>query len=895
MSLTSGTKLGPYEIQYPLGAGGMGEVYRARDTRLDRAVAVKILATHLSSSCELKQRFEREARALSSLNHPNICHLYDIGSQNGTDYLVMEFLEGEPLSARLLRGPLSVNDAVKIGAQVAEALQVAHRVGILHRDLKPGNIMLTRSGAKLMDFGLAKPTAAGAISGSGSGPLLSGVTLDVTSAGSPLTSAGSILGTIEYMSPEQIAGKEADARSDIFALGAVLYEAVTGRRAFEGKSQISVASAILEKDPEPISATKPLTPPALEQVIKGCLAKSPDDRFQTAHDVKLQLKWIGESPIQITAAAPEAQGKRGWMLWAAVGALALTAVATATWWRPQPPTQVIRAMILPPEGTHFALLNRNGPAAFSPDGKRIAFVASRDGKLSLWVRSLDKVDPVELPDTTGAFFPFWSPDGNSIGFFSNGKLWRMAANGGTPVALCDAPNGRGASWGAGDVILFAPQIGSPLLRVPASGGKPEKVTVQPQGTESHRWPFFLPDGKHFIYLRTPIGSVDDNNEIRLGSIENQEETVLLRGRYYRSEFAAGQLLAVRDGALTAQKLDLSARKLVGDVAVVAEHVQRDDLVGGAVFSAAPNGLLLYQYGVEAAGERMLWVDAQGKETGQIAEPGFLGSTRISPDGTKIAFPNGTSENNIWIADVRTGARTRFSFGGKFVSSPAWSPDGKTLYFSFSEGGANTEIYARPADGSGPQQRVLAGQQKLAVADISPDNKYLLYEEGDAQSSQLKALPLGGDGKPDLLIDNLEGMPGGMAGAHNARVAPTGGWLAYQSHESHQTEVYIAKFPSGGSKYQVSVGGGLMPVWRKDGKQLYYLDPNQKLTAVDVELGKDQVRMGKPMPLFQTRVRASIGGGGYDVTRDGRFLLLNSTIESSAPLTLVTNWDAELKK
>ena len=445
------------------------------------------------------------------------------------------------------------------------------------------------------------------------------------------------------------------------------------------------------------------------------------------------------------------------------------------------------------------------------------------------------------------------------------------------------------------MILFAPQIGSPLLRVPASGGKPEKVTVQPQGTESHRWPFFLPDGKHFIYLRTPIGSVDDNNEIRLGSIEDQDETVLLRGRYYRSEFAAGQLLAVRDGALTAQKLDLSARKLVGDVAVVAEHVQRDDLVGGAVFSAAPNGLLLYQYGVEAAGERMLWVDAQGKETGQIAEPGFLGSTRISPDGTKIAFPNGTSENNIWIADVRTGARTRFSFGGKFVSSPAWSPDGKTLYFSFSEGGANTEIYARPADGSGPQQRVLAGQQKLAVADISPDNKYLLYEEGDAQSSQLKALPLGGDGKPVLLIDNLEGMPGGMAGAHNARVAPTGGWLAYQSHESHQTEVYIAKFPSGGSKYQVSVGGGLMPVWSKDGKQLYYLDPSQKLTAVDVELGKDQVRMGRPMPLFQTRVRASIGGGGYDVTRDGRFLLLNSTIESIAPLTLVTNWDAELKK
>jgi len=481
----------------------------------------------------------------------------------------------------------------------------------------------------------------------------------------------------------------------------------------------------------------------------------------------------------------------------------------------------------------------------------------------------------------------------------------MDANGGPPIPICNAVNGRGATWGTGDVIIFAPQIGSAIFRVPAAGGKPAAATAMPTTGESRRWPVFLPDGRHFIYLRTPLGSVDENNEIRLASLDNSEETVLLHGRYYLSSFASGQLLAVRDGALTAQKLDLSSGKLSGAVTVLAEHVQRDDLVAGAVFAATENGLLVYQYGVEAAAERMIWVDAQGKEAEQIVEEGFLGSARISPDETKVAYPNGTSENNIWVVDLKTGARTRFSFGGRFVNSPVWAPDGKTLYFSFSESGGPAAIYSRPADGSGPQRRVLAASKRLAAADVSPDGKYLIYEEGDPESSQLKALPLGGDGQPFLLVDHLEGMYGGLASARNARLAPTGGWLTYQSssevgfpvraNESHQTEVYIAKFPAGGSMYQVSPGGGFMPLWGKDGKHLYYLDPMQTLMVVDVDLGKDQVRLGKPVPLFQTRVRTSIGGGGYDVTREGRFLLVDSTTESPTPLTLVANWDAELKK
>jgi Tol biopolymer transport system component len=894
----------------------MGEVYRARDTRLDRTVAVKILPTHLSDNSEARQRFEREARTISSLNHPNICTLHDVGNQDGTSYLVMEYVQGETLESRLQKGPLPLKQTLEIGVQICDALEKAHRAGIVHRDLKPGNVMLTASGAKLLDFGLAKPAAAmlGSQALSDKGQLTpSTPTMNLSILGASaqaLTQQGSIVGTFQYMAPEVAQGREADARSDIFSFGCVLYEMITGRRAFEGKSQLSVLTAILEKDPEPLSTVQPSTPPALDYAIQTCLEKNPDNRFQTAHDMKLQLLWITKTGSQAGVPAFTSSRRNKNALWlTALAVLAGASIALATgWWQTRSPRQVIRATLLPPEGTQFALLNRNGPAAFSPDGKRIAFVASRAGKTSLWVRSLDKMDALELPSTSGAFFPFWSPDGNFIGFFANGKLWRMDANGGPPAAICDAPNGRGATWGPGDVILFAPQIGSPILRVPASGGEPVAVTEAPSGTESRRWPFFLPDGKHFIYLRSPIGSVTESNEVRLASLDRGEETVLLRGRYYLSSFASGQLLAVRDGALTAQKLDLSNRQLSGAVTVIAEHVQRDDLVAGAVFSATQNALLLYQYGVEAAGERMVWVDAQGKELQQLVEPGFLGSTRISPDGTKVAFPNGSSENNIWLLDLKTGARTRLSFGGRFVSSPAWSPDGKTVYFSFSESGEPPGIYSRPADGSGPQQRTLAGEKKLAVADVSPDGKYLLYEEGDAESSELKALPLGGDGKPLLVVDHLEGMPGGLAGARNARVAPTGGWVAYQSNESHQSgtslsafvsslgsEVYITKFPGGESKYQVSAAGGSMPLWGKDGKHLYYLDPLQKLIAVDVELGKDLVRIGRPVPLFQTGVRASIGGGGYDVTRDGRFLLLNSTTESSTPLTLVTNWDAELKK
>ncbi len=507
MALTSGTKLGPYEIQSPLGAGGMGEVYRALDTRLDRTVAVKVLASHLSSSPELKQRMEREGRAISSLNHPHICQLYDIGSQNGTDYLVMEFLEGETLAERLRKGAMPLPEVIKIGIAVAEALAVAHRSGIVHRDLKPGNIMLTAAGAKLMDFGLAKPLGLQAASGSGSAPsFTAAATMSGPSPLTPLTTAGSVIGTIQYMSPEQIEGKEADARSDIFAFGAVLYEMTAGKRPFAGKSQISLASSILESEPEPVGKLKPSTPPAFEHVVTTCLQKNPEERYLAAHDVKLELQWIASdrTPQAVTLAPRRSIARerliRGALM---IFAIVLGMIAGILLKVPAPPALMTRTVIDPPEKTTLNLTgDSGGPPVFSPDGAMVAFAASSpDGKITLWVRPMNSLEPRQLAGTANAIFPFWSPDGRSLGFFAEGKLKTIDIDGGSPQIIADAPFGRGGAWGTDGVILFAPETQSGLMRVSASGGTPVVATrLDSTQHTSHRWPFFLPDGKHFLYL-----------------------------------------------------------------------------------------------------------------------------------------------------------------------------------------------------------------------------------------------------------------------------------------------------------------------------------------------------------------------------------------------------------
>jgi Tol biopolymer transport system component len=898
MALTSGTKLGPYEIQSPLGAGGMGEVYRARDTRLDRTVAVKILPAHLSSNPEAKQRFEREARAISSLSHSNICHLYDVGSQDGTDYLVMEYLEGETLDRRLVKGALPLKQALVYGVQICEALEKAHRAGILHRDLKPGNVMLTPAGAKLLDFGLAKPAPAllGAQRLSDAGPLTpSTPTMNLSVLSAPqaaLTQQGTIVGTFQYMAPEVLRGQEADARSDVFSLGCLLYEMVTGKHAFEGKSQLSVLTAILEREPSRISELQPASPEALGHTIHNCLEKNPDDRVQTAHDVKLQLAWIAKTGPQTASLAVAAKADRGKLLLAATAVVLAVALAFVGWrWQPAP--QVVRGTLLPPEGVHFALLNRNGPPALSPDGRRMAFVASREGKTSLWIRSLDKLDATELTGTDGAFLPFWSPDGHAIAFFANGKMLRMDPNGGAPVAICDAPNGRGGTWGSSNLILFAPAIIGAIMRVSAEGGTPVRITpAQKNGVESDRWPLLLPDGKHFLYLHTPCGCADDRSEIHFASVDGTTNQVLLRGRYSIPGYGAGWLVVGRGGTLVAQRLDPAKGTLSGEAVQVADGVEFDDLVSSSLFSVAEGKSLVYQRGTGTGGERQVWVDGSGKVGAQVSEPGVYNESRLSPDGKKLAVPMVKPNPDLWVLDLVHGTRSRLSFGGRNTDNAVWSADGRTVYFSYTPDNGPLQVYHRPADGSRTQQAVIATPTDAAPVDAASDGKWLLYEEASKDAagySSLKAFPLSGSTKPFLVLERVDW-------ASNARLMPgSNAWLAYQSNDSGSAEVYLTHFPSGGAKYQVSLQGGTQPVWSVDGKRLYYLDARQRLVSVEVQAGKDSVNVGAPKILFQTGVRASSYGGGYDVTRDGRFLVSNSVNESPAPLTFVLNWDVELKK
>jgi Tol biopolymer transport system component len=902
MALGAGTKLGPYEILSPLGSGGMGEVYRARDTRLDRTVALKILPSHLSSNPEAKQRFEREARTISSLNHPHICVLHDVGTQDGISYLVMEYVNGETLDSHLQKGSMPLKQVLECGLQICDALEKAHRAGIVHRDLKPGNIMLTASGVKLLDFGLAKPLAVLSAQAQGdqgnltpSTPTMNVSMLSATPVA--LTQQGMVVGTFQYMAPEVLRGNAADQRSDIFSFGCVLYEMITRRRAFEGKSQLSVMTAILEKDPEPVSATQPTTPAALDHVVRICLEKNPEDRFQNAHDLGLQLAWIASTGWQAGVPAALARTRKTWKpLIAAMLALILVALAAAAlWFREEPVRHVMQSTLLAPEGRRFAPLYRNGSPALSPDGTRIVFVASREGKSTLWIRSLDKLDAIELPGTEGAYFPFWSPDGRSLGFFATGKLWRADSDGGSRVAICNAPEGRDASWGRDNQIVFDGDS-STMTRVAAEGGTPVPVTqtgFAVQVSVSDRWPYFLPDGKHFLYLRAPTGSGSDHNEIRFASLDGKTNKLLLKGRYYTAQYASGWLLVGRNGTLVAQRFDPASGKLSGDAVQVADNLEVDDNTGSSVFSVSQNGVLVYLRGSGKGGMYHVWLDATGKQLAQASEQGVYGATRISPDGTKFVSQvyeqSGGIDISIW--DLAGGTRARIT-SGRLTDTPVWSPDGAILYYAYSPNENPVQIYASPVDGSHAPRIVISTQGDAFPTDISSDGKWLLYQETIQQTPQfsmLKALAITGEKQPVLLLDRIDTLS-------NAVLMPGGNsWLAYQSSESGQAEVYLTRFPNAGTKYQVSIAGGIQPVWSRDGKRLHYVDAGQRLIAADIRTERDSVQVGARKTLFQTSVAPSFDEAAYDVNREGQFLMMDFVIDTPSPMTLVTNWDAELRR
>jgi eukaryotic-like serine/threonine-protein kinase len=726
MSLSCGTKLGPYEIQSPLGAGGMGEVYRARDTRLGRDVAVKVLPTHLASDPDLKARFEREARAISALQHPHICTLHDLGHEAGIDYLVMEFLEGETLQQRLLRGALPVKQAVDYGIEIAEALDRAHDAGLIHRDLKPGNIMLTKSGAKLLDFGLAKPVAAMALARATGSPSSSTPTMTIASMTElpvPLTQRGTVVGTFQYVAPEVLQGNDADARSDVFALGAVLYEMLTGKRAFEGKSQLSIMTAILEKEPEPMAAVAP----ALEHVVHTCLAKEPGERWQSAREVARELRWVKQITLKASPdqSATTSGRLHSQVVWIAVvlAAMGMTFAATYYATRSGPGPRWTVSVLLP-TGMSPATTGRKGPPQISPDGTRVAFIgcptAESAGSLvgsnacSVWLQSLRSREVHEITATNGSNAPFWSPDGKELAFFNESKLKAVPADGGPIRIICDAQDGRGGSWGSSEMILFSPSRGGPIFRVPAEGGSPVPVTSSSLESNialvgSHRWAHFLPDGQHFIYSNEPNGACNNRTEIHFASVDGKQDHMLLHACSNVS-YANGRLIYWRDGNLMAQPFDPRRGILSGTPIAIADHVAFDALFGFGAFSASTNGELLYRTGEGAIKAGLVWYDRKGKQVGTLGNIDKYSDVAVSPDGSRVVTDTVSgANNNILVLDAR-GTRTLLS-APSTIMSPVWSYDGRQIYFAANPNGP-FDVYVKEVDSS-------ASEQPLAVEMAAP--------------------------------------------------------------------------------------------------------------------------------------------------------------------------------
>jgi eukaryotic-like serine/threonine-protein kinase len=895
MALISGTKLGPYEIISPLGAGGMGEVYRARDTRLDRTVAIKVLPAHLSSDPELKQRMEREARAISALQHANICTLHDIGEQDGTDFLVMEYLEGQTLSDRLAKGALPLDQVLKIGTEIATALQRAHQQGIIHRDLKPANIMLTKAGAKLMDFGLAKPEIPMATGAMGpftpSTPTMNIASL--TSAASPLTQKGSIVGTFQYIAPEVLQGLEADARSDLFSFGCVLYEMVTGRRAFEGKSQLSVFTSILEKDPEPIRTTQPLAPPLLERVILACLAKDPADRFQSAHDVAMDLRWVADS----TNAQSPAEFKKSWAMSLAALALVLIALAAFAGYRwsnsSAEPLSFHSEIPAPPKFLLDTTGDAGGMPVLSPQGDRLTFVAHSEGNKLLFVRYLSADTAQQLDGTQNATHPFWSWDGRYIGFFAGNKLMKIPSTGGPVVSLADAPNPRGGTWGANGMIVFEGDYLSGLMKVSAQGGPAAPATVIDKTVHStHRWPWFLPDGKHFIFLATNhTGGDVKRNGIYFGSVDNTEIHFVAASES-AAQYANGYLLYRASSALVAQPFDPKNGTLQGPATAVVNNLRDDVGVWRSIFAVSQNGLLVYQSGnASSAKSRLSWIDRTGKTLADFdPDENTILDVRLSPDTKRAAF---ACAGGIYTLDLERKIKTRVTFDQVLNQTPTWSADGKTLMFSspVAQGGGNIEIRSKAADGSGTEKTLIAQQNNYHYPAWSPDGKYITYLFGDGEKLvSLWIVPTTGDPKPVAIVQP----PSSQSNIYSYRVSPDSRWVAYASDESGQTEVYITSFPEGKGKWKVSAGSGAFPAWSANAKQLFYESISQDFYAASVTVKGSEIEVGTPQRLFNAPTPGI--GAGFDASPDGSHLLVNRVQEEAqAPLQLITNWPSELKK
>ena len=895
MAILPGKRLGPYEILSAIGAGGMGEVYRARDTRLDRIVAIKVLPTHLADRSELRERFEREARTIASLNHPHICILFDIGQQDGIDYLVMEYLEGDTLAQRLLKGPLPLEQVLRYAIEIADALDKAHRKGVTHRDLKPGNIMLTKSGTKLLDFGLAKLKQEVAPAN---------VQLSqLPTASDPLTAQGTIVGTMQYMAPEQLEGKEVDARTDIFAFGAFVYEMATGKRAFDGKTQASLIAAILEREPPLMSTLQPMTPPALDRAVKKCLAKEPEKRWQAASDVCDELKWIAEGGSQVisasTAPVKGARSLRQRPVIFSIGTLLIGAViaSIATWNLKPPPTvpsqPVTRTVINLSPGQQLAGLD-NGPAvALSPDGTHLAYVARQGGGTQqLYLHTMDSMEAKPIPGTEGAVNPFFSPDGQWIGFFARTQLRKVSVNGGAALTLGEAPGFRGASWGSQEMIAFALPGALALQKVSEAGGAMQSLTHLAKGEANHRWPEFLPDGKAVLFATGASGIDWSDAQVAIQSVETGERRDLVVGTQPRYA-ASGHLVYAQGGSLMAVALDPHRLATTGMGIPVISRVLQSPLNGYAHYSISSTGSLAYiEGGVQGTvrQSRLVWVNRTGAEQPLAAPAHAFQRPRISPDGRRVAVEIMENTTQVWMYDLTRDTLTRMTFAGGTNRNPSWTPDGKRIAFQSTKEGPQN-LFWQQADGGGGLERLTAREHTQFPHSWSPDGQLLAFTEIDPTTLyDIWVLRLS-DRKAQLFL----GTPFNEAAPS---FSPDGRWLAYASDESGRYEIYVQPYPGPGGKWQISTEGGREPIWNRNGRELFYRN-GDKMMAVDIAT-QPGFSADKPRMLFEgqyTPTAATIPN--YDVSPNGqRFLMLKppeQTDVAPTQISVVLNWLEELKQ
>jgi eukaryotic-like serine/threonine-protein kinase len=895
MPLNTNTRLDHYEIIAPLGAGGMGEVYRARDTRLDREVAIKVLPADYAQDADRLKRFEQEARATSALNHPNILTVHDFGLHESSPYLVAELLAGEELRAQLNAGALTPKKAIDYAQQVAAGLAAAHERGVIHRDLKPENLFVTNDGrVKILDFGLAKLKPQ---------KLAGGVDSEAPTM-KPLTNPVVIMGTVGYMSPEQVRGQEADHRSDIFSFGIILHEMLSGQRTFTGDSLVELMNAILKDEPAELSETNAKISPQLERLVRRCLEKKPERRFQTASDLGFALESLttqSGARMETAAALPavtEPVRQAPWfgnvrLAWGVAALLLLAALLFAVpYFRRAPAESRANYTYLP---WPASVSGENGSPAFSPDGRRIAFTAVTEGANHIWLYSLDAPEPVRVPGTEGARFPFWSPDSRHLGFFSGGKLKRIEAAGGTPEILCDAPDGYGGTWNSAGVILFAPAQNSVgLHQVLDRGGVPTPVTsLDGARLETHHnFPRFLPDGRHFVFFARSAQL--ENIGIKLGSLDQPQTSFLLRSDTNAEYSTAGYLIFMRGEKILAQRFDAEARSLRGDPVTLAEQGNRILSALYSPLSVCEDKWLIYQSGGNP-NTQLVWFDRSGRQLSLVGTPGYYRSLNLSPNGAQVILERYEPQKvggDIWSFDLARETYDRLTSDSSHNIIPLWSPDGKQISFVSNREGFFA-IWQKGVNGNDDKEEFVFKEEARSIyqTDWSNDGKYLVYRKfGEKTASDLWLLPLSGDRQPKPYLATQFNEDWG-------KVSPDGRWLAYQSNESGRYEIYVQAFPEPGRKVIVSKGGGTLPRWRRDGRELYYVAPDDKLMAVPVEMGAN-FGTGTPVPLFE------VGSYGrrnnryvYDVSADGQKILLLRPLEDATtrPLTVVQNWTALLKK